>query len=154
MAIVSSVLIDTSPQIDHRFWSGERHTDQLGVVYIYRSLLAAGTNATTVMTNRIPSINALIIANETSANLTSVETLGSSATVTNNYVAQAAMDLAVRQAFQTATGITAILIGDYLRTLSVARLTVAFNIGSAVALVAVLNTLGTTATTVRTAVGQ
>lgn len=128
MAIVSSVLIEAAPQRDGRLWSGEQHTDQLGLVYLYRTLLDAGVNATTVMNARVATINALLTANEIAANLAGIETLGTEFVPTFNYSTAAQNAAAVRAAYATMTRTQAIFTGEFLGALTDVQLENAFGL--------------------------
>lgn len=157
MAIVSSVLIEAALQRDGRLWSGEQHTDQLGLVYLYRTLLDAGVNATTVMNARVAVINALLITNEIAANLAAIETLGAPAAVTFNYSTAAQNAAAVRAAYATMTQTQAIFTGEFLGSLTDAQLQNAFGLtaGQVTALRTNKLTPATVAAaTIRASVGQ
>ncbi len=157
MAIVSSVIIENSPQHDGRFWSGERHTDQLGLIYEFRSLLDAGTNATTVMNNRIASINNDLIAREIAANITSVLSDGSLATIHLNYSTAVVNFAALRGLYQFMTRTEAIFAGDFLSSLTNAQLQTAFSLTLAQVTTLRTNKLtpaATAASTIRASVGQ
>ena len=152
--ITLSIIASQQVQADGRIWVQEMHTDNMGVVHPITYLAAAAANLATALATHATNLAATLRSGELSTDVSQAQQFGSFATVTNNYSIQAESDLAIRQAFLTAIGINAINLGDYLRTLSVARLTVAFSLGSVVALQAVLASLGTTATTVRNTVGQ
>lgn len=157
MAIVSSVLIETSPQRDGRFWSGERHTDQLGLIYEFRYLAAEGTNATTVMTGRVGSINADLTAREIAANLAAIETLGAQAAVTFSYSTAAQNAAAVRAAYQSMTQTRAIFTGEFLGALADVQLETAFGLTQAQVTTLRTNKLipaTTAAATIRASAGQ
>lgn len=128
MAIVSSVLIDRSTQHDGRFWAGERHTDQLGLIYEFRYLADAGTDAQAVMAARVSTINASLTAGEIANNIAAVSTLGAQATVTFNYSTVAANAAAVRAAYATMTQTQAIFTGEFLGSLTDTQLQNAFGL--------------------------
>ena len=156
MPITSSSVADFAPQHDGRVWVRERQTDSHGADHGVSYMAAAGTTpaqAATTANGRAASITAQMLATELAANVASAMALGSAAVIVNSESTQAQSDLTIRQAYATATGINAIQLGDYLRTIGASRLTAAFSLGSVVALQTTLNTLGTTATTVRTATG-
>ena len=156
MPIVSSVLIEHSPQRDGRFWSGERHTDQLGVAYEFHSLLAAGTDATAVMNGRVAGLNAQLIANEIAANLAGVETTGAQFAPTFSYSTVAQNAAAVRAAYATMTQTQAIFTGEFLGSLTDAQLQSAFGLTAGQVTTLRTNKLtpaATQAATIRAAVG-
>lgn len=128
MAIVSSVLIERSPQHDGRFWAAERHTDQLGQTYEFRYLADAATDATAVMNARVPSINAELTAREIAANIAAVLADGSLAATTLNYSTMAANFAALRASYATMTRVDAIMTGDFLSSLTNAQLMAAFGL--------------------------
>lgn len=157
MAIVSSVIIENSPQNDGRFWSGERHTDQLGLIYEFRSLLDGSANATTVMNNRVVSINADLITREIAANLASVLLDGSLAIIHLNYSTAATNFAALRSLYQFMTRQDAIFAGDFLSSLTSAQLQTAFNLTLAQVTTLRTNKLtpaATAAATIRASMGQ
>lgn len=128
MSIVSSELIDHSPQIDNRFWSGERHIDQLGVVYEFRYLADQGTDATAAMTARVSLINAFLISNEIASNLSDVLANGSLAAPVLNYSTMTQNFAVFRAIYATLTKVEAIMAGDFLSSLTDGQLRTAFGI--------------------------
>lgn len=157
MTIVSSVIVELSPQRDGRFWSAERHTDQLGIAYEFRSLLNANANATTVMNGRVASINETLRATEIITNIAAILADGQLATTSLNYSTAAENFAALRFAYQTATRTEAIFIGDFLSSLTNNQLATAF--GITLAQVTTLRTNKLTpaaaaATTIRASTGQ
>lgn len=154
MPIVSSTIIEDAAQINGFRWITELHTDQLGLQYRMHYMTAAATNTAPIMAAHAVQIGANLTAQEIASNVAAAIASGSLAVMVYNYSTQAQSDLAIRQAFQFATGVTAINLGDYLRTLTAGRLTVAFSLGNVISLTAALAAIGTQATAMRAAVGQ
>jgi hypothetical protein len=133
MAIVSSVLSKEGAQRDGRFWVLEMHTDQVGVVYPIRYLAPSGTldaalNAT--MSARATQIGMDIATAEAQADLDRIKADGSLATVTTVYATISDVRAALRAAYVTATRTEAIMIGDFLSTLTNAQLQTLFSMTS------------------------
>ena len=126
MPIVSSVLIEDARQADGRRWIGERHTDQVGLVYEFRYLGAAGTNAASVMAGRVASIDAGLVSDEISSNLAAILADGRNAVVTVVYATLAQIRAALREAYRNATRQDAIMLGDFLGSLTDAQLQTLF----------------------------
>lgn len=155
-SIITSVVLSNQLQRDGRAWIVEQHTDNLAALHQITYLWNPNTDPAlaTLLANHATGLAASLQANEIAANVSVVEQLGAAAVYTTNYSTQAENDLAVRQAFLTATGITAITIGAFLNTIGAARLTVAFNLASVIALQTLLTTLNGNAVTVAAAKGQ
>jgi leucyl aminopeptidase (aminopeptidase T) len=126
--IVSSAILDDAQQIDGRRWIAERHTDHLGLVYEFRYLCAAVTDAAALMAARVASINADLTAREIAANIAAVSTLGSQAVPTFSYSTTAQNVAALRAAYASATQTQAIFTGEYLGSLTDAQLQSAFGL--------------------------
>lgn len=157
MAIVSSTLLAEAAQTDGRFWVQETHTDQLSVQYVVRYLAAIGTDTAALLAARATQISADITAGEIANNMASVLLLGSLAVAALNYSTAAANFAALRTAYATATQVQAIMIGDFLSSLTNAQLQTAF--GMTAGQVTTLRTNKLTpaanaATTIRASVGQ
>jgi hypothetical protein len=128
MAIISSAIVEDSRQSDGRRWIRERHTDQIGLVYEFAWMAASGQDATAVMTARVADINTGLIANEIASNIADVAANGSLANPVLNYSTAAANFLVLRAVFGLATQLQAVMVGDFLNTLSNAQLASAFGI--------------------------
>jgi hypothetical protein len=128
MPIVSSVLTTESAQRDGRHWIEERHTDQVGVVYPIRYLADAGLDTNAVMTARAVQIGNDLATAEANADLERIKANGSLATVTTVYAALSDVRAALRSAYLTATRTDAIMIGDFLSTLTDAQLQTLFGL--------------------------
>lgn len=64
MAIVSSIILETSIQTDGRRWIREKHTDHLGFLHFAQYLTNADSDINAIMLARIPFINSMLIENE------------------------------------------------------------------------------------------
>jgi hypothetical protein len=129
--IVSSIIAEDARQADGRRWIAERHTDQLGLAYEFRYLVAASADAVALMTARVAIINADLTAREIAANLAAVATLGSQAVPTFSYSTVAQNVAALRAAYASATQQQAIFAGEYLGSLTDAQLQSAFGLTAA-----------------------
>ncbi len=155
-SISASVILFDNQQKDGRHWITEQHADNIAVLHqvIYLWNPNIDPALAVLLAGHATNLAAQLKASEIASNVAAVESLGAAAIYSTNYSTQAENDLAVRQAFLTAMGIVAITIGAFLNTIGPARLTVAFNLGSVVALQAVLTTLNTNANAVNAAKGQ
>jgi hypothetical protein len=129
--IVSSVIAEDARQVDGRRWIAERHTDHLGLAYEFRYLVAAATNAATLMAARVAIINADLTAREIASNLVAVATLGAQAAPKFDYSTSTQNVAALRAAYATATQSQAIFTGEYLGSLTDAQLQSAFGLTAA-----------------------
>ena len=157
MAIVASVIVEDSRQADSRRWIRERHTDQVGKVYEFAYLCAAAFDASAAMAARVAGINASLIADEVARNVADVLANGSLATPSLVYSTAAQNFAGLRLAYASATRNDAIMIGDFLDTLTNGQIATAFGIttGQAATLRAnKLDSAAALATSIRAAVGQ
>jgi hypothetical protein len=157
VAIVSSSLALDRAQKDGRFWVTETHTDHVGVKYLVNYLASVGIDTSAVLTARATQIGNDLATAETAANIAQITALGSLASPTLIYSTAAALRTALRAAYQTATQVCAIMIGDYLASLTDAQLQAAFAMtaGQVVVLRAGrLTPAASAAATIRAAVGQ
>jgi hypothetical protein len=122
VTIVSSIIIEDSPQIDGRRWIRERHTDSLGVPHDRVYMAAAKFDTSTILTVDAASIDAQLTADEIAANIASVLAFGSQATLNFSYSTTVQNRSAIRGAYASATQLQAIMIGDFLNTLTDAQL--------------------------------
>lgn len=130
MSIVSSVIAATNVQKDGRKWVREIHTDQLGIIYERNYLAGALDNLNAALAAYAVTLAADITAREIARNVADVLANGSLASPTLNYSTAAANFAALRAAYQTATRVDAIMIGDFLSTLTDAQLQTAFGLTS------------------------
>lgn len=157
MPIVSSLIVEDSAQKDTRRWIRERHTDQIGQRYEFAYLCAAAFDATAAMAARVPSINASLIIDEIAANVADVLVNGSLATPRLVYSTAAQNFAGLRVAYATATREDAIMIGDFLDTLTNGQLATAFSITVGAAATLRTNKLdpaAALAASIRSSVGQ
>lgn len=128
MTIVSSVIASDSAQRDGRRWIEEIHTDQLGLKYIRLYLVDAGYDANAALAAYVAVLEDGIAAAEIQNNLEQVTTLGSLASPKFIYSSAAANVAALRATFQFATQTQAIMIADFLNTLTDQQLQNAFGL--------------------------
>lgn len=126
MPIVSSVIAADSVQIDGRRAIREMHTDHVGVQYPIQYLAPAGFDANAALTARVPILLEQLKQAEVSANIAQITVAGSLASPTTVYSTAAQNVSQLRIAYQTATKNDAIMIGDFLNTLTDAQLQTAF----------------------------
>ena len=127
MPITSSVLTQESAQADGRRWIEEVHTDHLGLRHVYRWLAAVGADANAVMAARVARILEQLEAAEIEANVSAVLARGSEAVTSLDYSTAAQNFAVLRVAYQTATRVQAVMIGDFLSSLTDAQLRTAFS---------------------------
>lgn len=157
MAIVSSTVSQEGAQKDGRKWTREVHTDGQGRVYEFPYLAAAGLDINAVLAARAITLAADLAAAEAEADVALIKANGSLAVVTTNHTTVAAIRTALRAAYATATRTDAVMIGDYLATLTDAQLQTLFGLTAGQ-----VNTLRTNkltpaaslATSIRAAAGQ
>ena len=129
MAIVSSTYTTGNPQQDGRFWVHEVHTDQLSIQHLVHWLASASDNLGTILANRATQIGTDLVAAEIAADLALILANGSQATgITLNYATFAQAGAAVRAAYQASTQMQAIMLGDYLSTLTSTQLQSLFSL--------------------------
>lgn len=129
MAIVSSSILSDSPQKDGRRWIVAQFTDQAGQVYTQTYLAPdAQFDIAARLAADATAIGLQLAAGEIAANISAVTTLGSLATPTFVYSAVAANVAALRAAYQTATQVQAIMMGDFLSSLTSGQLQTAFGL--------------------------
>lgn len=157
MTIVASAVVAEAAQQDGRFWATETHTDQMGLKYIYQYLAATGTDTAAILTARAPQIAQQLDSNEVGANLANIIANGSLATLTFNYSTAAELRAAGRTAYATATLVQAVMIGDFLSSLTDTQLQNIFGMFPAQVTTLRLNKLtpaAATAAEIRVAAGQ
>jgi hypothetical protein len=157
MSIVSSVIARNDVQADGRRWIYEIHKDQAGVEHYRSYLAAAGFDTAAALAAYATQCWADIQASEISQNISQVTTLGSLATTTLVYTTAAANFAALRVAYQTATQDQAIMIGDFLSSLTNGQLQTAFGMTAGQVTTLRTNKLtpaATLAASIRASVGQ
>ncbi len=157
MPIVSSVIESTSVQRDGRSWVHEIHTDQVGVQYERNYLASAGLDTAAALSTYAAQLADDIQAREIAKNIADAATNGSLAHPTLVYSTAAQNFAALRAVYQFATQVQAIMIGDYLNTLTDVQLQNAFGLTSGQVTTLRTNKLApaaSLATSIRAAAGQ
>jgi hypothetical protein len=131
MAIVSSVIVEDAIQRDGRRWVREHHTDHLGIVHAIAYLAAAGFDAAAALLARVATLEASLREREIAANIASIVTEGRFAVTTFVHSTVAQNRAALREAYRTATRVEAIMVGDFLNTLTNTQLQNLFNLTGA-----------------------
>lgn len=145
MPIVTSVVVDDSPQADGRRWIREHHTDQLGVVY-ERAYMALAGDVIDVNAP-VAALNQHLVETELRRNLTQIYAKGPLAVVTSDYATLANIRAGLRAAYRTAQRAQALALGAFLDTLTNGQLATLFNVGNPSAELTALRTrLATKAT--------
>jgi hypothetical protein len=126
MAIASSVFAKGQPQGDGRVWVYETHTDQLGGKYYFSYLASAATDPQPILTARANQLETDLAFAEVAANASSIVDNGSLATLSFNHSTAGQLRAALRALYASAQRATAIMIGDFLSSLSDAQLQAAF----------------------------
>lgn len=127
MSIVSSSLIAEGAQADGRRWIAETHTDNIGLKYVIRYLADVGLDTAAVLAARAITLASDIANAEIAQNVAAVVANGSLAVLTFNYSTALQGRNALRAAYLTATQVQAIMIGDFLSSLTDAQLQAAFS---------------------------
>lgn len=156
MSIVSSVIQAIEPQIDGRRWVREQYTDQLGINYIRNRLATAIEDLQTALTAETTQLGTDLTNGEIAANVAAVTANGSLAVLTFNYSTALQGRTALRQAYLTATQVQAIMIGDFLSSLTDVQLENLFSMTQAQVTTLRTNKLtpaATAATAIRAASG-
>ena len=157
MAIVSSVIESISLQKDGRSWIHEIHADQISVRYERSYLASAGFNTAVALSAYATQLSSDIIAQEIASNISDVTVNGSLAVPHLIYSTATQNFAALRIAYQSATQVQAIMIGDFLNTLTDNQLQNAFSITAAQVTALRNNKLvpaANAATTIRASLGQ
>lgn len=157
MAIVSSSVTQEGAQRDGRKWTHEAHTDGQGLVYRFPYLAEAGLDVEAVKAARAAALSAQLDAEEAQANVAAIMRDGSLAQVTTANTTLAAIRTALRAAYAAATRTDAIMIGDFLSTLTNAQLQTLFGMTSGQVTTLRSNKLtpaASAAATIRAATGQ
>jgi len=155
--IASSVIESSLLQKDGRSWVHEIHTDLVGLKYDHVYLADAALDHNAALAAYAVILAANLAAAEIASNIAAVTTIGSLASPTFVYSIVADNVAALRAAYLIATQAQAIMIGDFLSSLTNVQLENAF--GLTLPQVTTLRTnkltpAATAATTIRAAVGQ
>lgn len=157
MSIAASSIAEIATQRDGRRWIVERFIDNVGIAWFRRYLAPAVFDIVAQLALDAAQIDADIKAAEIAANVAQVTTFGSLAVIVMNYTTASANLAALRQAYQIATQLQAIMIGDFLSTLTDAQLQSIFNLTAAQVTTLRTNKLtpaANTAAAIRAAAGQ
>lgn len=120
-------------------------------------LAGAGDNLATALSAYAALLLDVLRDREIDANIASILDNGSLATITLQHSTAAQNRTALREAYRTATRVQAVMIGDYLNTLTNNQLATAFNITTGEAATLRTNKLepaATIASGIRSAAGQ
>lgn len=128
MSIVSHIIESGAIQLDGRLSIVERYMRGDGSALTYLAEVLADQDLAAWATARIAAIEAADTANEIASNVADVTTNGSLASPTLLYSTAAANFAALRAAYLIATRVEAIMIGDFLSTLTNAQLQAAFGL--------------------------
>lgn len=156
MAIVSSVLT-SSVQADGRSRVEEVHTDGQANQYRRSYLAEKGADLNAALAAYAAQLSLDLAAAEIQANIAQVTALGSTATVSAVWSTLAQNRTALRAAFANATQVQAIMIGDFLASLTDAHLQAAFGLTAgqvATLRSSKLTPAASAAATIRAAAGQ
>lgn len=156
-SIVASSITAQTPQRDGRIAVDERHTDNIGAVWNNGYLAKATDDLNALLSSHATSIAAQLNAGEIAANVDQVTTYGSLAVIRLNYSTQAQGLAALRTAYQNATQLQAVMIGDFLSSLTDAQLQNIFSMTAGQVTTLRANKLtpaANTASAIRAAAGQ
>lgn len=157
MSIVSSVVADIGTQKDGRRWVRELHTDHVGVKYVRSYLTGAIDDINAALSVYATQLASDITAAEIASNVTAVMANGSLATILLVYSTAAQNRAAGRAAYQNASRVEAIMIGDFLSSLTDGQLQTLFSMTSGQVTTLRSNRLtpaATNAAAIRAAAGQ
>lgn len=127
MTIASSVILSDQAQRDARRWITERHRDAAGIDYLRTYLADAAVDANASLAAYAVNLEANLEAQEIATNIAQVTALGSLAVTTLAFTTAAQNFAALRAAYQFATQVQAIMIGDFLSARTDAQLQAAFS---------------------------
>lgn len=128
--IVSSEVVSDVAQADGRRSLHERHVDSTGQEYVFHMLVSGDFDAVAALAARAAGLipdRALV---EIAQNMAEIATLGYLATVSLVYSTAAQNRAAGRAVYRTATYTQAIMIGDFLSSLSGGQLQTIFSMTS------------------------
>lgn len=157
MAIASSTTVSVGAQKDGRRWVQERFVDDQGVAYDRSWLAEAADDLTAARLAYADQLAANFAQAEADRDLDRIKTDGSQAVVTLVWVTLASLRSALRQAYAVATRQDAIMIGDYLGSLTDNQLQALFGLTAGQVTTLRTNKLtpaASLATSIRAAAGQ
>ena len=130
MSIVSSVIAATDVQKDGRKWVRELHTDNVAVKWERSYLAGALDDLNAALAAYAVILAANITAQEIASNLSAVLANGSLAVPIFVYSTQSAHLTALRAAYAISTRNDAIMIGDFLSSLTDGQLQTIFSMSA------------------------
>lgn len=157
MSITASVVLSDSVQKDGRRWIIEQHTDNLGLKYLIFYLCAANFDKAAALAARAIQLALDIQGGEIATNIAQVFANGSLGVTTTNYSTNNQNLAALRTAYQTATKLDAIMIGDFVSSLADGQLQTIFSMTAGQVTTLRTNKLtpaANAATAIRAATGQ
>lgn len=128
--IVSSTITAINVQVDGRRWVQEAHVDSLGITYVRAYLTTAGADIDAALAAYAVQLLSDVKAAEIERNVAQVISFGSLAATTINYSSAAENFAMARGVYLTSTQIQAIMLGDFLSSLSNGILQTAFGLTS------------------------
>lgn len=128
MPNIASSSFEASTQADGRKTVHEIHTDLVGVMHDIVYTAGAADNLAAVMTAHADDLGVNLELEEVRANVFGVTTLGSLFSPTFVYSTVAENVAGLRLAYLTATRIEAVMMGDFLSTLTNGQLQTAFGL--------------------------
>lgn len=128
MQIVSSIIVWQNQQADGSLSVRELHTDNLNATYTIDYVADPKADLNAHLAADAAGLLISVPAQEISTNIYQVSTFGSLAVVTFNYSVVADNVAALRAAYKVSTQLQAIMMGDYLSTLTNVQLENAFGL--------------------------
>lgn len=156
-SITASSIVSDARQIDGRRWIQERFTDSSGTITERFYLCESAFNANTQLAQNAPTVLASLVDSEITNNINDITSNGSLATPSLVYSTVAQNLAALRAAYSGATHTQAVMIGDYLNSLTNAQLQSIFSMTAGQVTTLRANKLtpaATTAQAIRDAAGQ
>jgi hypothetical protein len=157
MAINASVIVSNSVQKDGRSYVRERHTDHVGEEYFRTYLAPVGFNTATALSAYATLLVTVLREREIRRNIDAILDNGRLASYTLVHSTAAQNFAALREAYGSATRVEAIMIGDFLGSLTDGQLQTAFSMTAPQVTTLRTNKLTpatNAATTIRAATGQ
>lgn len=157
VTVTDSTYVAATPQPDGRCWVMEKITLSTGALIVRFYLAPVGTDKAAHLSGLANGVLDELAQNEINANVLLAATLGSAATLSFVYSAATDNAAAIRVAWQSAVKIEAIMLADYLGSLSNAVLVVVFGFTLAQVLALRTNVLtgaASVANAIRNAAGQ
>lgn len=157
MTIVNSTIVSQVTQKDGRIAVDERHIDDVGQVWNIGYLAAAADNLSALLAAHASSLDSNLRIGEILKNVDSVMTNGSLAVPTFQYSTQNQNLTALRAFYAMASKLQAIMVGDFLSSLTDGQLQSIFSMTAGQVTTLRANKLtpaANTASAIRAAAGQ